>query len=408
MPDVLFMQETHLVQSKQQEALTWLRRHGYKAVHHPAVANAAGTGSAGGVAVAVRAHIGMVPLELPSVDIMAGRWAACKISGVMAGGIACISCYLRVDHTKEELVHELAALLEWTRSLQIPFVIAGDFNATAEQIAQTGFLEATNAVLLKSRENTCLVGEGSVIDFFLVHVTLCNRRHSVALYDGSVTRPHVAVRLQMQGRRQGDTVRVRRLRKTLPESMPPTCCPYIEDPVWPWEDAGDINDLEQAWTVWSQHAEEYILKLLQLDSASPAWKGRGAGVQYRTMSLSKHACSVMPPKTSKEVRAWRRLQVICGRLMSMLMTGATIQSVTQWVGRVLTGAWCDVLGRFVLQRRWHTGESVLWEMVWVTPQERSMLMARIAERVQAEMNADGKRASASWRAWAGRAVAGSG
>eukprot|EP00971_Amphidinium_carterae_P129710 2569293-Amphidinium_carterae.1 len=116
----------------------------------------------------------------------------------------------------------------------------------------------------------------------------------------------------------------------------------------------------------------------------------------------------MPPKTSKEVRAWRRLQVLCARMATRLSKGDTIQSIMQWLVRALTGAWCEVLGRFVIHYRWYTGESVLWEMLWATPQGRSLMLASIAERVKAEMRAEGQRASASWRAWAGKAVAGSG
>eukprot|EP00971_Amphidinium_carterae_P095621 1892018-Amphidinium_carterae.2 len=185
LPDVMFLQETHLGHERVEEAMRWLRGCGYKAVMTPAAYSAGKDASRvatrGCVAVCVRAHIGMTPIELPPSQAMQGRWSACHLTGVMAKGIAVMSCYLKVDHTQEELMQELEQILAWCRSLQVPFIIGGDFNASVQRISETGFLRVANAVAIKTDEVTCHAGAGSTIDFFVAHAGLCHRPYHVCV-----------------------------------------------------------------------------------------------------------------------------------------------------------------------------------------------------------------------------------
>ena len=112
----------------------------------------------------------------------------------------------------------------------LPWILAGDWNMSPEDLCRTGFLDKARGVVLQepSAAATCLQGKGSVIDYFVCRQDLEPLLQPEGVVVRVPWRPHVGVAASLAARPlQLEVVRARRPR-TIPE---PTCEPM------PWQAA---------------------------------------------------------------------------------------------------------------------------------------------------------------------------
>ena len=121
---------------------------------------------------------------------------------------------------------KLGGLGEFLRSLDMPFIIGGDFNCDPAELTKTGWPRRLKAEILHTTEPTCTSGRGRTIDFFLISHQLVHSVVSTELATDTPWRPHHSVVLKVQA--QPVHVHI----WTAPKP------PKIEShysPDWPWE-----------------------------------------------------------------------------------------------------------------------------------------------------------------------------
>ena len=176
----IWMGQEHRVICEQQLARMEARAKaaGYKATLCPALPTSAGSTSAG-VGIGGRSCIGMGNAEprfgsvIPHV-LWPGHLVCAHFDAVLKGGLLCFSPYL---------VHGLGlhgVNLEILRAIGIaacnwggPFLVGGDFNLEPGELISSGWLGLIGAQVVAPSCNTCTIGAGSCIDFFLEE-----KRHS--------------------------------------------------------------------------------------------------------------------------------------------------------------------------------------------------------------------------------------
>ena len=94
-PSLVVLQEHHLAQADSiTEAQSWLSRLGYKSVFSPALTNAHGNGTSGGVALVIRSHIGITPHLGPVEMAPKERIVAAHVDACVPNGFTLIGLYL--------------------------------------------------------------------------------------------------------------------------------------------------------------------------------------------------------------------------------------------------------------------------------------------------------------------------
>ncbi|CAK0891372.1 unnamed protein product [Prorocentrum cordatum] len=137
-----------------------------------------GAGSKGGVAVLVpRRVLITAPPALEGPTLEPGRMVAAHVNCGGKRGFFMISVYLRVDeqmsHEKLAILFRLYQYLKVVDSMQMPWVVGGDFNMELKQLGTLAWLHSVNGVALVPSAPTCLQSlPGRAIDFFFAAAQL--------------------------------------------------------------------------------------------------------------------------------------------------------------------------------------------------------------------------------------------
>lgn len=166
--DFMAMQETKVEGDAVDDAENTARNLGWAASISPCLQGAGG-GKSAGVAVACRQHIGMSTSceeeDLPKS--LQGRFAVKHIGAMCKGGFRLASGYLHsslgIKHKRNmDWLQDASVVL---KTLNGPWILAADFNATPEQLTETGWLKTVGGVRIAPEGTTC---KKRTIDFFVV------------------------------------------------------------------------------------------------------------------------------------------------------------------------------------------------------------------------------------------------
>jgi len=154
--------------------------------------------ASGGVAVAARSGIGVrAPDHIGVSSAIQHRIHVAKISALLKGGFFSLSVYLQdgvgLSELNLSLLQEVACV---AKSLNGPWVLAGDFNLEPSVLAASGFLQLAGGHIVAPKHATC---HNSVYDYFVVSDAFLPCVRGIARIDNSGLHPHFPVRLFLAG-----------------------------------------------------------------------------------------------------------------------------------------------------------------------------------------------------------------
>ena len=145
-----------------------------------------------------RAGTGISPLSGHTFpDLVEHRLQLALVNAVSKSALFCLSAYLidgdgLGDANKTILEHAAVAL----NVLKAPWVMAGDWHLSQEQVAASGLLQMVDGVLFQPSSPTC---HHNTFDFFVVHRSIAHAVVGVQRIDGEGVKPHHPVRLVLRG-----------------------------------------------------------------------------------------------------------------------------------------------------------------------------------------------------------------
>ena len=161
-----------------------------------------------GVGVAAPNHIGLALLGERQFDISParspGKLTAAWLDGAIKGGILIVSAYLwhseGATHRSLELLH---AAGDAAASHGGPWLIAGDFNTTPEEMvgdeATSAWLHRLGGTIVAPSSPTCRSSEGGrVIDFFIIDKRIAHAVAEVFVAVDLASSPHSAVVIRLR------------------------------------------------------------------------------------------------------------------------------------------------------------------------------------------------------------------
>jgi len=154
--------------------------------------------ASGGVAVAARSGIGVrAPDHIGVSSAVQHRIHVAKVSALLKGGFYSLSVYLQdgvgLSELNLSLLQEVACV---AKSLNGPWVLAGDFNMEPATLAASGFLQLAGGHIVAPKHATC---HNSVYDYFVVSDSFLPCVRGIARVDNSGLHPHFPVRLFLAG-----------------------------------------------------------------------------------------------------------------------------------------------------------------------------------------------------------------
>ncbi len=306
--DIVMAQEHHLGPNDVPAKSAWALRNRWHSVFAPAQPGE-GSGWRAGVAIFARPHVGLCHPRAGSHIVVPHRAVAACVQPPGYRLTTLVSLYL--EDGKGVGGDNLAHLGEVGKFLncqddQVPFVLAGDFQCTPDEVAATGFAASVGGELVAcgTPRGTCRTSRtASEIDFFLVSKMLAVGIKEVATVEDAGTRPHVPVVLSFAPK----LVTARALILRLP---PHLGTERVYGPLPPppsWSDvAAYVNDLlgmtrtddfvyddnfrahyEAAYEAWADLAEiELVAATATVDAqAMPKYGTRGRRPQLRWRSV---------------------------------------------------------------------------------------------------------------------------
>ena len=269
-------------------------------------------------------------------------------------------------------MHDLGILL---RQLRCCWMLVGDWNQRPEDMASSGFPSFVHGAIISPSESTCRQGEGSIIDYAIVHRGM-ETAVKMELDEESPWSPHLGIRIVLDVPRLDDQITTWYQAKPIEASVPGasqyewasclvhgprvagpvpknrgTCGQQAEAPVQMQHQACTVDDeLTTMYQQFSTTAEVYLhSRAGTLVQASYRSMGRGAPRVSRTTTAA--------PKRAPEERYYYRDANTLGQLRCYLgimaqarnrqgvefrhRVEAKIRSVVMKCKKVLPPAPCD-------------------------------------------------------------------
>ena len=131
-----------------------------------------------------------------------GRFAVKHIGAMCKGGFRLASGYLysSLGITHKHNMDWLQDASVVLKTLRGPWILAADFNATPEQLTETGWLKTVGGVIVAREGTTC---KKNTIDFFVVSQGLAGSVVGASVIDDALCEPHRPVRLYIAGPSRG-------------------------------------------------------------------------------------------------------------------------------------------------------------------------------------------------------------
>ena len=330
----------------------------------PAFDTAAGSTSAG-VAVAARSHFGLARSPgIPAIEVDRSRIIVRWLGTVCRGGIHLVSVYLYfgegLSQRNIDLMQSIAGIVGELRG---PWILAGDFNLTPEDVRGTGWLELLNGVLHAPSAPTC---NGRVIDFFVTSASLASAVVAVSVVLDSGTSPHSAVRLLLRASPRSVTVNTLRKHLKFAAMLPAGCAP-------PAGDYSDVialhgavvatsDNLNHGYEAWISRVEDELADVCSLDThqrrlASGRAQGPTFVLQPAMGQVGTDGTRVQPTTS-----AWQILSAWLGQVQQALCALRVLHSRTTPEPRTRCHPVCTVArvrARLVRHDWGHLGITVL-------------------------------------------------
>ena len=284
------------------------------------VGDVAGERSKCGVAVAVRAHIGVAKARGSPYDCSPsgspGRVAAIWVDGILRGGMMIISVYLwHTEGLTSRNWSILHSAVEAAKRFGGPFIIAGDFNMAPECLAaQHAFLKKAGLALRAANSVTCTGASGGTeVDMCLIDARIQDAIVRMEVDSSFAGSPHQAVVLTLRASAPCSMKRVLRKPKGFPTKKP-TSAPRPDDPkpvrelqevLEQFEDLNGVGRLTDQQKVDLDNMYASIVRLGEAKLCSifdcirddgsddPAYVGRGLHVATKEVK-------VIPPQARAE------------------------------------------------------------------------------------------------------------
>ncbi len=222
--DVFLMQETHLPPSRVKAEEDWCKARRLRGTLSAATPSGEG-GWRGGAGIAARDAYGMTLVPgMKRSELVEGRVVLVHLGGLVRGGYGLATVYL---WTSEGMSARNLAILDALgaalRGLGIPFVVGGDWNVGPEVLEATGWAERLRAKIVAPQDVTFVPtatlgdgesapAQGSRLDYFVVSEMLVPLVQSVRVVETELIAQHKPVRLALNPRLTGSTMRVIRRR----------------------------------------------------------------------------------------------------------------------------------------------------------------------------------------------------
>ena len=312
------LQETRL---KAKEAIgaakRWSKKSGWQLVLEEAAQGQAGKTKAG-VGIAVRSGVGVGPWpgqRAGDHTLVKHRASGCYLRGILRGGLACGSVYLKdgegMGAVNSEACKQLAARLA---GLDCPWALGGDWNMTPAEV-QT-WASSVGGIVVAQDEPTCFAssaGEGSLIDFWVVSVSLWPAVLGTERVLDGLVKTHVSTRLRLNtGARQ-----LTKQELVRPKAFP-TDPPVDEEATkeeekivyknlaqMPFPDPWEGLPVDMRATLWMENVEDHLANFHGI-TGTEAWKhkGRAEEPKLRSVCAMGRPGSAFPlgTKTSRAAR----------------------------------------------------------------------------------------------------------
>eukprot|EP00971_Amphidinium_carterae_P234521 4653679-Amphidinium_carterae.1 len=128
-------------------------------------------GTSAGTAILLQAHIQAVLRSGPDAVALHGRITA--VDGLMNGSCILVSGYLPVSTSRAIKQRAFAALIQWLRTLDRPWLMGADFNVTPHMLQEWRVADLAHAVIRHT--NTSTTTTNRCLDFFLASHCLAQK-----------------------------------------------------------------------------------------------------------------------------------------------------------------------------------------------------------------------------------------
>ena len=163
----------------------------------------AGTGTKGGTLVAACRGPGLADIDMPEDprEAVEERITANLWGGVVKGGVLVISVYMwHSEGLSSRNRHLLQVIGEIIRYYDRPYILAGDWNMSPEELMAWEGWQSLQGVAVAPGEATMVLGEKeSLLDFFVIREVLRPLLGRVYVDHRFATRPHRAVAMEIGG-----------------------------------------------------------------------------------------------------------------------------------------------------------------------------------------------------------------
>ena len=195
-----------------------LRGAGWSAHISLAKTTAADRGS-GGCAVVTRKGIGITAVDEELIaEEFRHRLAVAHVSAIVPGGVRVISVYLKDSEGLSEynlrVLQEAAALV---RTLDGPWIMAGDWNVEPRMIQEANWLKVAKGTVVTACLSNC---HDHTYDFFVVGQCLSQAVVGVQRLDDAGLNPHAPCRLLLKGDARRHAVRKLHRAPRVPATLP--------------------------------------------------------------------------------------------------------------------------------------------------------------------------------------------
>ncbi len=227
----LMIQEHHARKGAVADLQAGTRARGFKLAASEATEGSGG-GTSAGVGVAVPSHRGWGGILGPCWDFSPvespGRIAGVWLEAGPRGGMVTLSVWLwPTEGMTTRNVRLIEKALEVVVTSGCPWVIAGDFNATPNELvaAAGALLDRAGGVVRAPEQATCYpaVGRARTLDYFIVDSRIAAATSQAAVDEAVAGSPHRAVKIKIRGKEVGGLIRMVKKPRMFPRERPVGC-----------------------------------------------------------------------------------------------------------------------------------------------------------------------------------------
>ena len=333
--------------------------------------------------------------EIP--ECAEGRIAACHVGAVCKGRFHILSVYLwHSEGLTARNLDLLQTLAQVTSRLRGPWLLAGDFNITPQELVASGWLQLVRRCCCAPLAPTC--GK-KMYDFFVTSSSLAGLIAGVSVVHNGRFHPHSPVRLWLMGKVRRKMVRQLVTPTKIPAVLPSGCA---ADPTTQQALIADCSkDLESKARLALNLVETELHDIMRSEGSEEPRGGRAAGPVFKWKPalgrVGSHQLRISPVSVAWGVVAsalkkmlihWHVQQSGQGHLATVIKARATI----------LFGSWKH-LGEGTGARAFRWWIRNLDHRVLYSIHAVAQLSRTISKIAEAARKYDARQSTRSWLSW---------